>query len=1648
MNNSLYGFSVSSTFQRLVQVVDGLYYDGLGNLLNIGSGGSGSGGIGPTGPQGATGTPGVSLMWMGSWTQSMYYVSYDAVNYNGSSYICLTNNPQNAPGISQSEWDLLAQGGQNSSGTGSVVYFIETGEYWGDATFSQAVNWNLHPDGSANFGNFVINPDGSAQSNGEYVVLSVNGITASSNGNINISGGFGATGAQGPTGSTGATGSQGIQGIQGPTGPTGATGPQGIQGFQGSQGIQGIRGATGSMGATGADGIQGIQGIQGVTGSTGATGSQGIQGIQGVTGSTGATGSQGIQGIQGIQGPTGSTGATGSQGSQGPTGSTGATGSQGIQGPTGSTGATGSQGIQGPTGSTGPTGSQGIQGIQGPTGSIGPTGSQGIQGPTGSTGATGIQGIQGPTGSTGATGSQGIQGIQGPTGSTGATGSQGIQGVTGSTGATGSQGSQGPTGSTGATGSTGPQGATGSTGATGPGVTITNPSTYSVIVSNGSSSSITAYANFVYNGTNLILGAGTTDNSAGILQTAGNIVPTTNNSYTLGGSSYQWSNIYSQLGTFGSTLSTAGLYVSGNVGIGTTTPTHTLTLPSTSTGIVYYNTLDQTTNYERTRLYWTNNTFNILSEAGGTATVRSLILQFGTGVKFTINGNTTTGAFNYYYSTAANGSIIGSNPVLQSSTGNQNSIALLPTINQSSNGYWKGIWISPYLQSVGTSSTTNYLIDVGTNSSANGGGSHSSVFTVDISGNIVTPISATYGYTFYNTADQTTNYEKARIYWNSNAFNISTEQGGTGSARNINFIQNTQTKLSVGSTQLIGALNIGFTSALAGSILGLSPVLSVSSGIQNSLTIIPTINQTNTANFRGIWISPYLQSVGTLSTATNYLIDLGTNTAANGAGTHLSVFNIDTLGNVNGVVLGLGSGNTVSNTVLGASAFGSNTIGTYNVSIGYQTLQPTNTSFNTAVGAQALQKMTGGYNVAVGYACLINATNGRNTAVGAQAGQSNTGGGSNVIFGNAALQSNTTGSNNVAIGYNSGVLTSGGTISNTVINNSIIIGSSAYPLASNDTNEIVIGYSAVGNGSNTITIGNTSSLYSQIYGNLSLGYTSSATSSTYKLQVAGTSYFNAQANFIVNGAASSPIFVQNLNTQGVAAVNFYDSSSNNTGAFGYAGSAYSGTNLQDKVYLYHTKDFIITPDGSTVELKIVKTNGNVLIGTASDNGTKLQVVGTSSITGNLIFTSTASSPYIKFNNLLTGTPSYNTYSNGAKLILADNISSSSTGYAIGIDAGTMWFGTDLAGDGFQWYGGTRSLATLISSSGLTLNNLGSVSSASLNINGITSGILAGINVTGTNTKGGTGYLDFLTATNTYGSGTNPNKFFRVNNVGGLEILNSVYSATVLSVADNGILYVGGGNVATSANTDGTSNYLSFNVNNSQIYDDGNFHIHSRNPNQGMWINTNNAPLYLLTQAPVSGGTAGTGIGIGSSNITAFVSINASRSYVVSSYGYLSTSGAGTGGSSGVVPFSLYASGRIQCPEFDATSDERMKNILGEIELNDAIKLVNNIKPIKFNWKDNEDTGLKTGYSAQQVAKIGFDHLIGQIPNDKLEKTIDEEGFMSPDKVQLTMNYDQVIPYHSVVIKNLLEKLDNLEKTVNDLTLQNAELNKKIDNLSK
>jgi hypothetical protein len=56
-------------------------------------------------------------------------------------------------------------------------------------------------------------------------------------------------------------------------------------------------------------------------------------------------------------------------------------------------------------------------------------------------------------------------------------------------------------------------------------------------------------------------------------------------------------------------------------------------------------------------------------------------------------------------------------------------------------------------------------------------------------------------------------------------------------------------------------------------------------------------------------------------------------------------------------------------------------------------------------------------------------------------------------------------------------------------------------------------------------------------------------------------------------------------------------------------------------------------------------------------------------------------------------------------------------------------------------------------------------------------------------RGGVGYLDAVQLTNNYSAATNPNKYIRVNSTGGLEVINSAYSATLLTLTDAGALSV-------------------------------------------------------------------------------------------------------------------------------------------------------------------------------------------------------------------------------------------------------------------
>lgn len=182
------------------------------------------------------------------------------------------------------------------------------------------------------------------------------------------------------------------------------------------------------------------------------------------------------------------------------------------------------------------------------------------------------------------------------------------------------------------------------------------------------------------------------------------------------------------------TNSSANNYFNGMVGFKTTSPTHTITLESTATGIASYNTSDQTTNYDRVRNYWSSNIYRIEAESAGTGTLRPIIVS-GAGRTFLVGGTGFTGIFSGGFGTsAADIAAFGTNGSHSNTTGYAVSYAATPNYNQSGTAGYKTFYASVYEQALG--SGLKLLMDLGTNSTTGGlTANHTSKFTVDNAGN-------------------------------------------------------------------------------------------------------------------------------------------------------------------------------------------------------------------------------------------------------------------------------------------------------------------------------------------------------------------------------------------------------------------------------------------------------------------------------------------------------------------------------------------------------------------------------------------------------------------------------------------------------------------------------------------------------------------------------------------------------------------------------------------------------------------------------------------------------------------------------------------------------------------------------------------------
>ncbi len=140
------------------------------------------------------------------------------------------------------------------------------------------------------------------------------------------------------------------------------------------------------------------------------------------------------------------------------------------------------------------------------------------------------------------------------------------------------------------------------------------------------------------------------------------------------------------------------------LGIGTTAPTHTLTIPSTGTGFVHYNTSDQTTNYERAIFSWSANVYTINIAKGGSGTQRALDVLAG-GIGLRIQAAFPVFSSSVSYSSGNNASVMldwGVNVQITTSSVVASVMGISPTIIGSGTGGYSVLLINPTESSTGS----------------------------------------------------------------------------------------------------------------------------------------------------------------------------------------------------------------------------------------------------------------------------------------------------------------------------------------------------------------------------------------------------------------------------------------------------------------------------------------------------------------------------------------------------------------------------------------------------------------------------------------------------------------------------------------------------------------------------------------------------------------------------------------------------------------------------------------------------------------------------------------------------------------------------------------------------------------------------------
>ncbi len=281
--------------------------------------------------------------------------------------------------------------------------------------------------------------------------------------------------------------------------------------------------------------------------------------------------------------------------------------------------------------------------------------------------------------------------------------------------------------------------------------------------------------------------------------------------------------------------------------------------------------------------------------------------------------------------------------------------------------------------------------------------------------------------------------------------------------------------------------------------------------------------------------------------------------------------------NINGLTVGKGLASVATNTAVGVSALGAITTGSDVTGVGNSSFRVNTTGTgNTGLGyASGYDNVSGSGNVYVGDFAGRTATSSNNTFVGSQAGRTTTGG-DNTFLGKNAGYSVSTGTDNTIIGYSNPGITTG--------SYNTIIGSNITGLSSSLSNTIIL---SDGQGNQRLVIDNG--------GNVGVN--------TLTPHSVSANYTTLSINNSVSGTATGSVLA--LMRSDVVQFRLLVSGT----AVGISGL----TNLP------------VAFEANNGEAMRISTSRNLLIGTTTDGGERLQVNGTARVSTSAYFSTSSGS---------------------------------------------------------------------------------------------------------------------------------------------------------------------------------------------------------------------------------------------------------------------------------------------------------------------------------------------------------------------------------------------------------------------------------------